>query len=145
MFRWEGQGISHDWGGRRVFQDISFTLEAGECLWVQGKNGSGKTTFLQGILYGTSFLTRGQVRFGVQTASSSVGSSWNWYEKEASWEWYHYCPTQLLCAEEQTVAQCLSSLGEEEREEALSWFGTYELWKDQRLGQLSTGQRRKVL
>lgn len=34
-------------GPRRLFQGLSFTVSAGEMLWVQGANGSGKTSLLR--------------------------------------------------------------------------------------------------
>lgn len=34
-------------GARVLFHDLSFGLQAGQCLWVQGGNGAGKTTLLR--------------------------------------------------------------------------------------------------
>jgi ABC-type Mn2+/Zn2+ transport system ATPase subunit len=44
----EGVGVVRD--GRRVLEDISFTLDAGRFLGVVGPNGAGKTTLLRTLL-----------------------------------------------------------------------------------------------
>ena len=49
-------------GTRRLFGGISFQLAAGECLQVQGANGSGKTSLLR-ILCGLARPERGTVRW----------------------------------------------------------------------------------
>jgi len=52
-------------GTRRLFAGISFRLAPGECLQVQGANGSGKTSLLR-ILCGLSRPERGAVRWNGQ-------------------------------------------------------------------------------
>ncbi len=44
-----------------VFRSVSFSLSAGEVLWVTGANGSGKTTLLR-IIAGTLSPSHGEVR-----------------------------------------------------------------------------------
>jgi heme exporter protein A len=47
-------------GTRRLFAGVSFALEPGECLLLQGPNGSGKTSLLR-ILCGLARPERGEV------------------------------------------------------------------------------------
>ncbi|MGH8676107.1 MAG: cytochrome c biogenesis heme-transporting ATPase CcmA [Burkholderiales bacterium] len=49
-------------GTRRLFAGVSFQVSAGECLQVQGPNGSGKTSLLR-ILCGLAQPERGTVRW----------------------------------------------------------------------------------
>lgn len=49
-------------GGRRLFEDLSFTVRPGELVHVQGANGSGKTSLLR-ILTGLSIQDAGEVRW----------------------------------------------------------------------------------
>jgi heme exporter protein A len=52
-------------GTRRLFAGVSFRLSPGECLQVQGANGSGKTSLLR-ILCGLAQPERGAVRWNRQ-------------------------------------------------------------------------------
>ena len=52
-------------GTRRLFAGVSFTLEPGECLFVQGPNGSGKTSLLR-ILCGLARPESGEVRWNAE-------------------------------------------------------------------------------
>jgi len=49
-------------GERRLFQDLSFSLAAGELLYVHGPNGSGKTTLLR-TLCGLALPEAGEIRW----------------------------------------------------------------------------------
>jgi heme exporter protein A len=49
-------------GDRRLFQDVGFTLAAGELLFLEGKNGAGKTTLLR-MLCGLTPPNAGEIRW----------------------------------------------------------------------------------
>jgi heme exporter protein A len=49
-------------GDRELFKGVSFTLQAGEILQVDGPNGSGKTSLLR-VLCGLTLPVRGEVRW----------------------------------------------------------------------------------
>jgi len=48
--RLEVQQLSFSYGKRRIFQDISLTVDSGETLSLLGANGTGKTTLFKAIL-----------------------------------------------------------------------------------------------
>ncbi|OGA15654.1 MAG: heme ABC transporter ATP-binding protein CcmA [Betaproteobacteria bacterium RIFCSPLOWO2_02_FULL_66_14] len=52
-------------GTRRLFDGVSFALEPGECLFVQGPNGCGKTSLLR-ILCGLARPERGEVHWNAE-------------------------------------------------------------------------------
>lgn len=43
----EAEGLVRAFSGRRAVDDVSFTLDAGDCLALFGPNGAGKTTLLR--------------------------------------------------------------------------------------------------
>ena len=47
MSLFEGRELACDRGGRRVFEGLDFTLEAGGALLLDGPNGSGKSSLLR--------------------------------------------------------------------------------------------------
>ena len=49
-------------GGRRLFAGVSFRLEGGEMLYLQGQNGSGKTSLLR-MLCGLTPAASGEIRW----------------------------------------------------------------------------------
>lgn len=57
-----GENIACQRGGRMLFQNLSFSVSAGEILCVTGPNGSGKTSFLR-ILSGALDLSSGKINW----------------------------------------------------------------------------------
>jgi heme exporter protein A len=55
------ENLTIDRGGRRVFQDLSFSLESGTALVVTGANGIGKSSLLR-TLAGLVALAKGEIR-----------------------------------------------------------------------------------
>lgn len=44
------ENLSHSFGGRVIFEDVSFRLNRGEHVGLVGANGEGKSTFMKAIL-----------------------------------------------------------------------------------------------
>ncbi|GAB0117391.1 metal ABC transporter ATP-binding protein [Acidisoma sp. 7E03] len=64
--------LSVAYPGRRVLQDVSFTLKRGSVCGLIGSNGSGKTTLLRTIL-GLQAPTSGLVRIGGKSGAATRG------------------------------------------------------------------------
>jgi ATP-binding cassette, subfamily F, member 3 len=55
-------GLSKSFGGRELFDDVTFTLQAGERVAITGPNGAGKSTLLK-IILGHEEADAGDVTF----------------------------------------------------------------------------------
>ena len=56
------QNLSHDFGGRTIFKDVSFRLLKGEHVGFIGANGEGKSTFMN-IITGTLMPDEGKIEW----------------------------------------------------------------------------------
>ena len=54
------ENISYRVNGNKLFHNLSFTIEEGEALHVQGSNGSGKSTLIR-IILGITKQTKGNI------------------------------------------------------------------------------------
>jgi heme exporter protein A len=59
-------------GGRAVFRDLSFSLEAGEALVVTGRNGAGKSSLLR-VIAGLVRLSAGGLELAGGEPESTIG------------------------------------------------------------------------
>lgn len=67
----ELRGASAGYGSRRLWQDLDFSLQAGEFVAILGPNGSGKTSLLRVIL-GQLALQAGSLHLGAGTTLGYV-------------------------------------------------------------------------
>jgi heme exporter protein A len=122
-------------GGRSLFTDLSFAVDAGQSLLVTGPNGAGKTTLIR-ILAGLLRPTGGELRLEGMS-EGSLG------------ERCHYvghldAVKTTLTVRENAAFWCGFLGGSEERiEAALDSFGLADL-QDIPAGYLSAGQKRRL-
>ena len=55
-------GLACERGGRELFRAVDIDVSAGQALWVQGRNGSGKTSLLR-LLCGLALPSAGRVEW----------------------------------------------------------------------------------
>ena len=60
------------YGGTKVAQDLSFTVEAGDYLCIVGENGAGKTTLIKSLL-GLIPIIDGDISFGDGLKQNEIG------------------------------------------------------------------------
>lgn len=70
ILRCEHVGLAYD--KQKVIHDLTFEIEAGDCLFVVGENGTGKSTLLKGIL-GLMKPVEGRVILGDQLRRNQMG------------------------------------------------------------------------
>lgn len=70
ILKCENIGFSYD--GKRVLENVSFSLNAGDYLCVVGENGSGKSTLIKGLL-GLKAPDGGSISFGDGLKSTEIG------------------------------------------------------------------------
>jgi ABC-type multidrug transport system ATPase subunit len=66
--RIEAKDLSKRFGSHTLFQNLSFTVNSGECVALTGENGSGKSTLLQ-ILYGYVAPTKGEILYSTDNVN----------------------------------------------------------------------------
>ena len=128
-------------GTRRLFAGISFRLAPGECLQVQGANGSGKTSLLR-ILCGLARPERGEVRWN----GEPIGALGDDYHAELA-----FCGHANALKEDLTPVENLHASGalygthlaDDSIRSALDAFGVLHL-EALPVRALSQGQKRRV-
>ena len=63
MTRLQVENLTMSYEGKRVLEDVSFTIASGDFLFVLGENGTGKTTLIKGLL-GLKAIDGGSITFG---------------------------------------------------------------------------------
>ncbi len=134
----EARDVACDRGGRRLFENLSFSLEPGDGLLVQGPNGTGKTSLMRQIA-GLLPLSAGEVSIGGVDADIPLA------------EFCHYVGHLNGVKASLTVRENLSFWSRflhgdsewDDMETALDVFGLTEI-ADVAAGFLSAGQKRKL-
>jgi len=133
------QHISKRFGKLQVLDDVSLTLEGGQCVALIGPNGSGKTTLIKTIL-GMVVPQTGTVLF----KGNAIGRQWE-YRRDIG-----YMPQIGRYPENMTIGQVLGMMRDIRKvpEAALDHelFDVFEIdtMLDKRMGTLSGGTRQKV-
>jgi len=141
--------VSVERAGRKVLQDISLSVTAGQFLGIVGPNGAGKTTLLK-VLLGLWPVTSGSVRvFGIQPgADGQDPHAFGYVPQRQSID-----PRFPATVADVVMMGRLCCLGPFKRPRAddwkevarsLDWVGLAD--REQRpVGQLSGGEQRRVL
>jgi heme exporter protein A len=132
--RLKAENLACERGGRLVFSNVNFTLNAGELMELRGANGSGKSSLLR-LLAGLNTPADGKVNLENGIANSSIA------------EQAHYIGHAEANKPALTVLENLSFwanfMGAKINKNALAAFKLEALANDQAL-LLSAGQKRRL-
>jgi heme exporter protein A len=137
----EARGLSCVRGRRRLFSDLSFSLQPGECCELRGANGSGKSSLLR-ILCGLLPPTSGDVLWGgepIVTCRASYLSSLTYLGHRAA------VKDEMTTLENLRLSSAMSgfALTREEASEALRRVGL-DGHEQLQARHLSEGQHRRL-
>ena len=128
-------------GERRLFSGLGFRLDGGEVLYLQGKNGSGKTSLLR-ILCGLAHPAAGEVRW----RGNSIHKPGEDYRRELCYLGHHNAIKEELTPLENLLAAARladETLSEDDALDALEQVGLAGR-EDLACKYLSQGQKRRV-
>jgi heme exporter protein A len=128
-------------GERRLFSALDFEVDRGECVHVQGENGSGKTSLLR-IVSGLAHAAEGQVLWNGED-TRKLGEAWH---AELLFIGHHHAVKEELTARENVMLSALldgHALPDVTLQSALSRMGLRGR-EDLPVRYLSQGQKRRV-
>ena len=165
-------GVSHGFGGRTIFEDVSFRLLKGEHVALVGANGEGKSTFLS-IITGQMTPDAGKVEWAKRVTSGYLDQHAvlkpgmtirdvlktafdDMYKLEAEMQ---ACYDKMAEAAPEEMDKLMSEAGEiqdildahsfytldSKIEEVSGGLGLRDIGLDRLVDELSGGQRTKVL
>lgn len=114
------------YGGRNLFEDLSFSIQYKDRVSLEGPNGSGKSTLLK-ILLNTLQPDKGTISYGNAIKIGYLSQE----RKEVDFE--------------KTVREELSNLTEEEIHRSFATFLLPQGYLTKKCGNLSSGERAKVI
>lgn len=139
----EARELVKTYGGSRVLNGASLSVNAGDCVVLTGDNGSGKTTLLH-VLVGLRRADAGQLLWGGRDLSGAGRGAW----RSARREW-GFLPQQTTLPPRASVKHLLrfhSRLRGVSLTESRAWVSEVGLVESehQRVGELSGGMRQRL-
>jgi len=124
---------------RVLFEHLSVSLDAGQMLLVEGRNGSGKTSLLR-ILTGLKLADAGEILWAGVTIDK-LGAE---YYESMNYVGHHDgVKRELTCLENLRLVQAMGRPADIELDDALTEVNLYR-YGDTPVGNLSAGQKRRL-
>lgn len=124
--------------GRTLFADLSFSLQAGAVLHIEGENGAGKSTLLRSLV-GLVELQAGTIQF----FPSELELAQEWRQHTLFMGHKAAVKAELTALENVALQAQLSGLTQVDAWQLLETVGLLGL-EDLPAGQLSAGQQRRI-
>jgi ABC-2 type transport system ATP-binding protein len=132
------EGITKQFGNRRVLDDVGFSVHSSEVLGLIGPNGAGKTTLLE-CMAGLMPADSGRVRFQQQVIPPTRRKEKLFYLPDAIFPWAQHSVSWALNFFQQLYPQSKTTIAA-----LLVPLRLAELMKA-RIGSLSKGERKRLL
>ena len=139
------EGISVEWGGFRVLNDVSFSTTAGTLIGVVGPNGAGKTTLFN-VISGVIPNYTGRVLFHGSDADRSKGALAYVPQRErVNWRFPLNVSEVVMLGRSQRIG-LFRRPGKRDRDAVESSLRRVGLWEQRSalVAELSGGQRQRV-
>ena len=124
---------------RVLFEHLSLTLEGGQMLLVEGRNGSGKTSLLR-ILTGLKLADDGDILWQGESITQLRA---DYYEQMNYIGHHDGVKRELTCLENLRLAQAMGKPAEIDLDEALEQVNLFR-YGDTPVSNLSAGQKRRL-
>lgn len=124
--------------GRMLFSDLSFTLNAGEVIHIEGENGAGKSTLLRSLV-GLVELQSGTIKFFPELDTGSF----EWRQQTLFMGHKAAVKAELTALENVRLQAQLAGVDDVDAWQLLETVGLLGL-EDLPAGQLSAGQQRRI-
>ena len=124
---------------RLLFEHLNLTLDAGQMLLVEGRNGSGKTSLLR-ILTGLKLADAGDILWQGESINQ-LGAD---YYESVNYVGHHDgVKRELTCLENLRLVQAMGRPADIDLDDALERINLYR-YGDTAVGNLSAGQKRRL-
>ena len=124
---------------RVLFEHLNLSLDVGQMLLVEGRNGSGKTSLLR-ILTGLKLADEGDILWNGESISSLTAD----YYEQVNYVGHHDgVKRELTCLENLRLVQAMGKPADIELDEALEQVNLYR-YGDTPVSNLSAGQKRRL-
>ncbi|RUO56182.1 MULTISPECIES: cytochrome c biogenesis heme-transporting ATPase CcmA [Pseudidiomarina] len=132
------QQLASQRAGRTLFADLSFTLNAGDVLHIEGENGAGKSTLLRSLV-GLVELQAGTIRFFPE----QLPFAQEWRQHTLFMGHKPAVKAELTALENVRLQAQLTAVANVDAWQLLETVGLLGL-EDLPAGQLSAGQQRRI-
>jgi zinc transport system ATP-binding protein len=137
----EAKNLSFAYGRTLAVENVSFSMNAGECVCLIGRNGSGKSTLLKGIL---GLLPPVSGNIALHVARRDVAFMPQYHHGEQDFPASVWEVALSGCQGLRGYSPMYSAQDRKAAADALAIMGVADL-SGKRIGELSGGQRQRVL
>lgn len=135
--------LSLGYGGKRIVDDLTFTVNEGDFLFIVGENGSGKSTLIKALL-SLNAPVSGRIEYSDSLRKNEIGYLPQVTAVQRDFPASVYEVVLSGCLNTSSLSPFYSRAQKERAKKNMELLGIYAL-KSRRFGELSGGQQQRVL